>query len=170
MTLPSPIMSREDALVQLRTHGIDDTEIYLIDIIPLIEMIWADGCAQENEIAVLEKYLRIHVDHVNQLAGYDLLTLKAAHRFMNRFLDVRPDPELMRTLRSLVAIVRLSNSSREVNDALRKSLLAACLDIASVPCRERDLETDMPFDSLEKRCFFEILESLEGGGPVAGDG
>jgi hypothetical protein len=168
MTLPSPILSRADAVAQLNGHGIEDKEIYLIDIIPLIEMIWADGCAQESEIAVLEGFIRVHVDHLNQVAGYELLTLDAAHAFMNRFLDERPDPDLMRTLRSLISIVRLSNSSEAVNDALRKSLLAACLDIATVPCGERDLEAEMPFDPQEKRCFFEILETLEGVRPGAG--
>lgn len=156
----SPHISREDAVARLKTCGIEDEELYLIDVIPLIEMVWADGAAQEREIKVLEKFIEFQVDHINQLAGYEMLTMYTARAFMNRFLDERPDPELLRTLRSLVAIVRLSNSSQEVNEALRKSLLAACLDIASAPNEGSGL-ADMPFDPAEKRCFFEILESLD---------
>jgi hypothetical protein len=49
--------TREQALAILRRHGIRGAEVYLIDLIPLVEMIWADGKAQESEVAVFEEYL-----------------------------------------------------------------------------------------------------------------
>jgi hypothetical protein len=41
----------------LESYGITDAQIYLIDLIPLIEMIWADGKAQEAEVSLLADYL-----------------------------------------------------------------------------------------------------------------
>jgi len=155
------ILSREQALAVLRRHGIWGAEVYLIDLIPLVEMIWADGKAQESEIAVLDDYLARHVASLNELAGYEMISRDSARAFLCRFLRERPDPQLLRTLRSLVAAVRLSGSDEKRNAALRSSLLAACVDIAASagaadPNRGRER-----FDAEEKRSFFEILESLE---------
>jgi len=46
------------------------------------------------------------------------------------------------------------------NNALRGSLLAACLDIASSSVIEYPYGLGERFNPAEKRCFFEILESL----------
>ena len=153
---------REQALEQLRRHGIDGAEVYLIDIIPLIEMTWADGMVQIDEILVLDEYLRRHLDHLNRLAGYEIITPDAAYAFLRRFLEYRPDPALLRTLRELIPSVRLTTSDPETNKALRESMLSACLDIAA------STSVSYPFavaadriDPEEKRCFFEILDSLE---------
>lgn len=37
--------AREETIEKLRGYGIEGPLIYLIDIIPLIEMLWADGIA-----------------------------------------------------------------------------------------------------------------------------
>ena len=125
------MITREEALERLSPYGIKGALVYLIDIIPLIEMSWADGIAQDSEIAIINEYLRHHIDHINDLAGSEILTEKIAHDFVSRFLHKRPDPELLRTLRSLVAPLRLSMSNNDVKNAVRNSLLTACLDIAS---------------------------------------
>ncbi len=154
---------REQALEQLRQHGIDGAEVYLIDIIPLIEMTWADGVVQIDEILVLDEYIRNHVAHLNRLAGYELLTLDAAYAFLRRFLEYRPDPDLLRTLRELIPSVRLATSDSDANKALRESMLSACLDIGASTAVSYPfaVAADRWFDPEEKRCFFEILDSLE---------
>ncbi len=153
-------MIREEALKNLKQHGIKGIHIYLIDIIPLIEMIWSDGKAQASEVDILKDYLHKHVDHVNKLADHEVLTFDIAHDFVLYYLKNRPDPELLKTLRLLVAPVRLSSSDTEANNALRESLLVKCLDIASSAVVEYPYDFCGRFNLDEKKCFFEILESL----------
>ncbi len=161
MTPESPRLTRRKALDELRRHGIEGTDVYLMDIIPLIEMIWSDGRAQPGEIDILENFLRQHVERLNRMSGYNVLTMAQARRFVDRFLSARPDPELLHTLRDLVAPVRLATSDEALRHQVRDSLLAACLDIAASAVIEYPYGIDERFNTAEKRCFFEILESFE---------
>lgn len=162
MTPQKKGLIRREAIEELRRHGIKGADIYLMDIIPLIEMIWADGQAQPGEIGILEDFLQRHVKRLNKLSGYPLLTMERSRRFVERFLASRPDPELIHTLRSLVAPIRLSTSDEGLRSQVKDSLLAACLDIAATAVTEYPYGIDERFNSQEKRCFFEILESFKG--------
>jgi hypothetical protein len=51
-------MLYDDAIEELERFGITGAQIYLIDLIPLIEMIWADGKAQDAEVSILADYLK----------------------------------------------------------------------------------------------------------------
>jgi hypothetical protein len=157
-------LTREQALAVLRRHGIRGAHVYLIDLIPLIEIIWADGKAQDSELTIFDAYLEKHVKSLNAMAGFQMLSLDEARSFVQRFLRERPDPELVRTLRTLVASVRLSNSDEKGNEALRSSLLAACVDIAASSVTKYPYASDERFDMDEKRSFFEILESIDEDG------
>jgi hypothetical protein len=154
-------LTRQEALEELRRYGIEGSQVYLIDLIPLIEILWADGQAQTGEIIILSEYIPRHVEQVNRMAGYEVLTLESARAFVRQFLQERPTPDLLRSLRSLIAPIRLSGSDTETNKALQESLLAACLDIASSSVTEYPYKHHDRFNLEEKRCFFEILESLE---------
>ncbi len=160
MAEPSSL-SRKEALAVLRRHGIHGVHVYLIDLIPLLEMIWADGKAQESEVEIFEAYLAQHVESLNALAGHPVLTVGVAREFVVRFLRERPDPELLRSLRSLVAAVRLSSSDASYNETLRGSLLATCVDIASSAVTHYPYRHGDRFDAGEKRSFFEILDSVD---------
>ena len=151
---------RADAVAELRRFGIRGANVYLIDLIPLIEMIWADGEVQSAELSHLETFVRRHVERVNAMANQQVLTYPAAYQFLSRYLEERPDPELMKTLRSFVAPVRLSTSDPDYNDDTRRCLLGACVDIAASAAIESPLETGERFDADEKRTYFEIIESL----------
>lgn len=161
---PLPI-DRTRALSILRRHGISGADVYLIDLVPLIEMVWADGKAQPSEVSIFEDFLRRHVTTLNRSVGHTMLTMEAARAFVRRFLTERPCPDLLRELRSLVAAVRLSGSDADHNEALRSSLLAACIDIAASSVIDYPYGYDERFDAGEKHSFFEILESLGAGEP-----
>jgi hypothetical protein len=153
-------MLYEDAIEELESFGITGAQIYLIDLIPLIEMIWADGKAQDAEVSILADYLKTHVERINCLADYKALTLDKAKKFIEKFLKKRPDPQLLATLRSFISPVRLAVSDPEVREKLKSSLLATCLDIASSSVTEYPFGLHDRFDPDEKHCFFEIMESL----------
>jgi len=97
----------DEAVEELERFGITGAQIYLIDLIPLMEMIWADGKAQGAEISLLADYLKKHVDRINNLAGYPALDLEEAKAFVTKFLKTRPDPQLLAALRALIAPVSL---------------------------------------------------------------
>jgi hypothetical protein len=159
-SMAAAVLTRQEAVEELKKHGITGTSVYLIDIIPLIEMAWADGRIQHGELAILDNYLVRHIGRINDLAGYQVLTIEDGRRFLERFIAERPSKELLRTLRGFIRPVRLSSSDYESCLLLRESLLAACLDIAASSVTEYPYGLDGRFEASEKRCFFEILESL----------
>jgi hypothetical protein len=142
-------------------YGIEGPQVYLIDFIPLIEMLWADGKGQVGEIVLLSEYINQHVEQLNTSAGHEVVSVASVRALVAQFLGERPDPELLRTLRSFIAPVRLASSDQAINDALRGSLMAACMDIASSCVVHYPFGGHERFSFDEKRCFFEILESLE---------
>ncbi|WP_339138309.1 MAG: hypothetical protein WGN25_08665 [Candidatus Electrothrix sp. GW3-4] len=154
------VISRKDALKALKGYGITEEQVYLIDLIPLIEMMWADGLTQRGEIAALENYIERHVEHVNRLAGCQVLSFQAARDFAEQFIEERPSADLMSTLRNFVKPVRLSAADKGDNERLRSSLLAACMDIASCSVTDYPYDFEERFNPDEKACFFSILESL----------
>lgn len=152
-------LSRQEALEKLKQYEIQGPQVYLIDIIPLIEMIWADDCVQESETQLLYDYLERHVRHINKLSGAQTLSLKEARAFVDKFIKERPDTELLRTLRGLIEPVR-STSDTAYYTAIKKSLLAQCLNIGFSAFTGDPSTCGERFDSDEKMCFFEIMESL----------
>jgi hypothetical protein len=59
------ITTREQAIEDLSIFGIKEPYTYLLDIVPLIEMIWADGEAHDSELAILDEYLHKRVQQIN---------------------------------------------------------------------------------------------------------
>ena len=155
-------MTRDQAITALKRVGIEAEEIYLIDVLPIVEMIWADGRAQEAEITLLDDYLTRHVSRLNAQAGCEVLTVKQARNFVLKYLKKRPDFELLKTLRSLVAPVRLSLLREEERKKITDTLLWACLDVAASSVREYPYGLHDRFDPAEKQCLFEVLDSLTG--------
>jgi len=151
---------RQYAIEELRKFGIKGPHVYLIDIIPLVEMIWADGRVQQGETDILYDYMEKHVNHINELAGCEILSSENAKRFVSVFLKKRPHEDLLKTLRSFIEPVRLSSSDTKLCNHSKESLLAACLDIAASAVTEYPYKLNERFNPQEKLCYFEIMESL----------
>jgi hypothetical protein len=162
MNLDTPESLRQRAIDELEQHGIRGPNVYLIDIIPLIEMIWADGKVQEGELEILKDFLHEHVSRINRVAGYEVLTYEKARDFVVGFLRQRPPPELLKTLRSLIVPLRMASSEDAANRSLRNCLLAACLDIAASCVLKYPYGIGDRFNPEEKTCLFEILDSFSG--------
>jgi hypothetical protein len=50
-----------------------DADFYFLDLIPLIEVIWADGDNQEAELKILYKFIIEHIAYLDKQAGLTLL-------------------------------------------------------------------------------------------------
>ncbi len=161
-------IAREDALNELEAFGIFGKDVYFIDMIPLIEMVWADGQVQRGEIIILKDFLPRHVEHLNELVGYEAFRLEDARKFVSRFFKEKPSPELLKTLRDLATMVGVSGSDHDCAEDLKQSLLAACLDIAASSTVKYPYGLHDRFDPAEKSCFFEILDSFDKTKPPSG--
>ncbi len=153
---------REHVIEDLAKYNIKDEEIYLVDIIPLIEIIWADGMVQKCEVDILYDYVKNSLKRIGEMAGHEIISKNQAAKFINRFLKDRPDPKLLATLRSFVTPIYFSSTDEEFRKKIKNSILQSCLDIAASCTTEYPYGLRERFDENEKQAFFEILESLQG--------
>jgi hypothetical protein len=154
------LMIRQEAIEELSLFGIKEPQTYLVDIIPLVEMIWADGEVQESELAILDEYLHKRVQQINEMAGYAAIDFQGAQAFAHRFIKQKPLPDFLRMLRVLVGPIILSSSDSHYGDSLLRLLIEACIDIVANAVRKYPYGPHDRFDSEEKRCFFEILKTF----------
>jgi len=152
---------REEIMEQLKSFGISGKDVYFIDYIPLIEMIWADGEPQQGEMDIFYDFLEKHVVHLNKMAGYNAFKLEDAVQFVSGFLKERPSPEILKSLRKLAAHSGLFQEDSKKRAYFEKSLLAVCLDIGASCVKEYPYGLHERFNYDEKRCFFEIFDTFE---------
>lgn len=146
-------LRRLQILQDLQDLGISGWEANFIELVPLVEMIWADERCQEGELAVLDHYISRLVNRLNEFNPSVRFTIEDAEDFAMRFIEERPSRELLRVLRDL-ALELAEDLSKEI-------LLQACLDIAASSVCSYPYEVDERFNPAEKRTFFEILKSIE---------
>jgi hypothetical protein len=157
---PTLAMSRHDALAKLASFGIEGSDVYLIDVMPLLEMVWADGRVQHEELQILDSFLRGHVKNVNELAGETVITFEQAQEFTRRFLDVRPDPALLGLLRRIVPLVSVQNEGGVMSVHRRRAMLDFCLDIGAACVAEYPHGDRERFCREEKELFESIFKTL----------
>jgi hypothetical protein len=162
--MPAFKLDREAALKELKGYGIAGPQVYLLNIVPLLEMMWADGKIQDGELELLEEFTQKHVSNVNTLAQSAILSQTDAEQFLNRFTQARPDPRLLEQLRQLIPPVWLSNSDAVLNAQRREDILQWCLDIGAACVSEYPYGNRDRFDASEKECFQSILNTLSRGG------
>jgi hypothetical protein len=155
-----PDLSRPDALERVAQHGIVGRDVYLLDLLPLIEMMWADGLVQAPERRLFDAFVIEHVEAINQLSGTPVLSVDQARGFAERFLGQRPDEALMAELRALIPPVRLSSSDAAGNEARREAIIEWCLDIGAACVTEYPYDDRDRFKRAEKRRFLEIARAL----------
>lgn len=153
-------LTRTEALDELRKHKISGKDVYLIDVIPLIEMMWADGLNQPPEWRLVLDFLKEHIDHLNELAGTMLLGYDEGLRFADRFAKERPEGDVLQVLTRFVAPVRLSNSSPKANTERKEMIAKWCLDIGAQCVAEYPHGNRERFDAAEKAAFMKILDAL----------
>ena len=101
-------ITRAEALKRLARLGISGSDVYLLDVIPLFEMAWADGEVQPSERSMILAFLEDHLARLEAMRQGTLVTRLDALRFVDRFLDQKPPPGLLRELRDLLTVVRLT--------------------------------------------------------------
>ena len=117
----------------LEDYNLPANTVYLIELIPLIEMIWADGKNQSHEINTLNRFAIEHIANLSKDAnGLEVVSIEDANTFIDYFLSHRPDAELLSELKSLA----LNRMKQQGDTEKMESLIDYCIDIAAV-CVDR---------------------------------
>jgi hypothetical protein len=92
----------ERALLDLGDLGFRGRDVYLAELIPVVEMAWADGVIQENERTLLEAYCEALTNRLNHQAGATFFHLRRALILLDRLTRKRLAPsERLTALRAL---------------------------------------------------------------------
>ncbi len=131
--------------------GLKPADYYLLDLIPLIEMIWVDGQNQEGELKILYRFVIDHIAYLDQATGLRTVTVREANDFLDRFAHSKPSSKLLKELR------KLAISSANHSDRRKMTILEYCLDIAAacVTCYPYKLRDR--FMILEKQFLMQLL-------------
>jgi hypothetical protein len=152
-------------------HGISGGQIYLLPLIPLIEMVWADGKNQEAELELVKTYMNDHIDDLNAMSdGQQVVGKNEIAAFIERFVDNPPSPQLLKTIRALADPVIFSSADPTVNEQRKLSILEFCMDIAAAAVTTYPYDQRSRFMDEEKKLFLELMNSLNSSADTSGQG
>ncbi|NOQ16710.1 MAG: hypothetical protein GQ581_06585 [Methyloprofundus sp.] len=109
-------------------------DYYLLDLIPLIEMMWLDGKNQEGELKILYQFVLEHIAYLDEAAGVQVVSIAEANDFLDRFAHNKPPQKLLTALHEFIA------QEKGVAEHRKVDILEYCLDI-SAAC-----VTNYPYD------------------------
>lgn len=152
---------RSQILAELmRQHNLSDSDIYLLDLIPLIEMIWADGKIEEQETKLLYDFALKHVVQLTKLAhGEEVVSISHVNAFIERFIRERPDPKLLSQLRNFVALT-FKGYEKEMRLEKTNQILYYCMDIAAA-CMSIEKNGISKIGEEEKNLLIELMSVFE---------
>lgn len=109
-----------------RDFDLKEADFYFLNLIPLIEVIWADGQNQDSELTLLYKYTIEHIAKLDQATGSSVISVDDANDFLDRFAHQKPPAALLKRLRELAMHVF---HKERVDD--RQTIMDYCMDIAA---------------------------------------
>lgn len=121
-------MGRTHALERLQTLGLQGDDVSLAELIPAVEMAWADGEVQPNERAVLEAYAQSLVETLPAPPGGRRLTLARALAWLTQWTRRRLAPHERRQALESVRLL----SAHPGGAAMRKRVVEWCEAVAAV--------------------------------------
>lgn len=156
-------ITRNESLALLeREFGFKENDFYLLELIPLIELIWADGVKQEEEMKILFEFVIKHLEKLNNTTeGEEVITEKNAMRFIHRFTHERPSPDLLKTIRALAHPIMFGNSDPDINEQKKHNMMEYCMDIAAASVSKYPFERRARIMSFEKSLLTEIIGQLK---------
>lgn len=156
-------MTFRDAAAGLSRFGITGELIYLIDLVLLAEIAWADGRIQDAEENILYDYIRKHVDCINRLACCQVINYETAKEFVEKLLKQKPDQAFLEKVKELIPTIRFNTSSTpEELNKIKYDILDSCLDIASSAVTRYPYGLRERFTDEEKKCYHKIVAIFTG--------
>lgn len=160
--MQEPTLDRQAIIDELvNHHGLEPLDFYLLPLIPLVEIAWADGRIQKAEAALLLDFTRRWLALLRHDAGdEDVVTTARAQRFIDRFVKQRPDPDELTRLRELAVHMLEQNSDAERVQRNERSVLEYCIDIAAAAVQSYPYEIRGRVMQDEKELLVELMHSM----------
>lgn len=141
----------------LDRNNLPHNSVYLLELIPLIEMIWADGKNQEKEVTFLLDFTVKHLANLSKDAdGMEVVSVEEANAFIDHFMKQRPSKQLLSDLKSL-SIERIK---QENNRDKCQKIVDYCMDIAGACVVEYPYHPSERIRTEEKELIREIVTEL----------
>lgn len=119
-------MERRELFEQLAEEfDLKPADFYFLELIPLIEVMWLDGKNQQSELNILYQFVVEHIAYIDQAAGAQVLTVKDANSFLDRFAHQKPPQKLLTELHNIIA------KGNGVIEHRKMNILEYCLDISA---------------------------------------
>lgn len=144
---------RFDQLAQ--EYDLKPADFYLLDLIPLIEMMWIDGKNQAGELKILYQFVIEHIALLDQAAGMEVVSIDEANDFLDRFAHSKPSPHLLNELRQLVTGSETASDQRKLN------ILEYCLDISAACVSTYPYKNRERIMTLEKQFLLKLMEEFK---------
>lgn len=156
-------MEREDIILSLeRDFGVEGSMVYLLDVIPLVVLMWADGHNQANEIALVCDFIQQHRERLRDLAGrLEVVDDETERRFVERFVLHRPPRNMLSALWRLAHPLVFSSSDQRENQAHAQRILDFCMDVAAACVVSYPFQARERFLRQEKDALYELIKSLD---------
>ncbi len=144
----------------VRQYNLSEVDIYLLDLIPLIEMMWADGKNQEVEIKILCEFALKHVVQLTKHAhGEEVVSISQVNTFIERFTTERPEPAFLKQLREFV-VASFKDYDTDTRKEKSHQILFYCMDIAAA-CISTDDPVVARIGKEEKYLLLEIMKAFD---------
>ncbi len=155
-------LSREEVLNLMDSQfGITGNQVYLLDLIPLAEMLWVDGKNQPEEINLVYEFAINHIAELSShVEGEELLSESEINDFMRRFIHTRPSKELLSALRTLANSFIFQNQDVKQNEQRKQRIIDFCIDIASAAVTQYPYDRHDRFIDEEKQLLSELMRTL----------
>jgi hypothetical protein len=141
----------------LQKHKLPSKTVYLLELIPLIEMIWADGMNQQKEISILQDFTIRHLANLSNAAeGLEVISVEEANSFIDYFMKERPSDELLADLKGLA----MQKLEAELSSNSREMIIEYCMDIAAACVTEYPYSSSERVQAQEKAAISELIQTL----------
>ena len=143
-------------------HGLDPLDFYLLPLMPLIEVCWADGKIQKAEAELLLDFTRRWLSLLRQDAGGEnIVSIQQAQRFIDRFMKQRPPQAELERLRELAIHMLEQNSDEARVKQNERTVLEYCIDIAAAAVNSYPYEIRGRVMEEEKALLLELMHSMQ---------
>lgn len=155
-------LSRVEILDELTEHhGFAAHDVFLLPLVPLVEMVLVDGAAQQAEMEILTDYAAQLLDCLKEQAqGVEVVHPEQATRFLNRLFAIGSDHARLKRLRKLCLRLIQLNSDRQWVMGQEQTLLEYCLDIAAASVLEYPYAARGRIVEQEKLLLADLVRSL----------
>lgn len=152
-------MEKSARFEQLKNEcQLEDSDFYFLELIPLIEMIWADNQNQEPELNLLYKFTTEHIARIcNEAGSPNLITVDQANDFLDRFAHTKPEQRVLELLKQLVIESWQTQRDSEQKEITKQSILDYCLDIAASCVDAYPYEHHQRVTTVEKQLLQELM-------------